>query len=302
MAQQHSPNSNQKSGMSGRTKGCLGCLGIGFIGFIGIMIVGMMANNDLKDDFVQNKTKIISDMNAAIDSGNYVRAIEIGEPYRSVGDYEYKEIYHAAKKVVDKARTEERAARKAAAEVEKAEEQARQEAVAAEKKATDEASAAASASPASIGESFRLGKFSYTITSARKTNHIGGSDIESALVDLFSQGLEKELGVVSSGDSAVYLIVRYRIKNEGTESAVVSTMDFTVEDAKGRKFTTSSDATTELVLSQGADFLLSELQPGIGTDAVQAFQLPNDAFAGELTLLVPEKGLLSSGEKRVKLK
>jgi hypothetical protein len=281
------PMPNPKSGMSGKTKGCLGCLGIGIIGFIGLLIVGMIANNQLKDDFTENKATIIADMTAAIESGDHARAVEIGKQYESVGDYEFNEVFGAAKKVVDAANAEKRASQQVAE---------------AERKSAADAAAVAAAAPASIGESFRLGDFSYTITSVRKTNHIGGSDFESALVDAFAQGLQKELGEEPSNDSAVFLIVRYRIKNEGTEAAVVSTTDFTIVDAKGRKFTTSSDATSELVMNQGADFLLSELQPGIGSDGVQAFQLPNDSFDGELILVVPEKGFLSSGEKRVKLK
>jgi hypothetical protein len=155
--------------------------------------------------------------------------------------------------------------------------------------------------PCAVGESFSLGGFSYVIVSARKTGFIGSSDLEGAIVNALIQGFQKETGTSEPSDGSNFLVVRYRIKNEGKESAVVSTSDFKVLDSKGRQYTPSSDATAHLVMNQDADFLLSELQPGIGRDGVQAFELPNDAFDGGLTLIVPEKGLFSSGEVRVRL-
>lgn len=155
--------------------------------------------------------------------------------------------------------------------------------------------------PRAMRETFNLGKFSYVITSAKRTGHIGSSDLEGALVDALFKGLQKDVGGSPSPDGSNYLVVRYRIKNEGKESAVVSTSDFKVLDSKGREFTPSSDATAELVVNQGADFLLSELQPGLGQDGVQAFELPNESFDGQLMLVVPEKGLFTSGEIRVRL-
>jgi hypothetical protein len=40
----------------------------------------------------------------------------------------------------------------------------------------------------------------------------------------------------------------------------------------------------------GSDFLLSQLQPGVTKKTATAFELPNDAFAGPLKLVIPEKG------------
>ena len=82
---------------------------------------------------------------------------------------------------------------------------------------------------------------------------------------------------------------------------MVSVTDFCITDSKKRTFTPSSDLTTELVLEHDADFLLKELQPGISKEAVQAFELPADAFDGNLMLVIPEKGFLSSGKAQVKL-
>jgi hypothetical protein len=177
-----------------------------------------------------------------------------------------------------------------------------------------------SRAPHSLNESFKLGDFSYAITSARKTGFIGSSDLENALVDGMVDGILKGMnkeeralaqgrlkafgiqgGTTQSPGSASYLIVRYIIKNEGKEADVVSTSDFKIADSKGRKFTPSSEATTQLVMKQGADFLIKELQPGISEEGVQAFQLPDDAFDGKLILVVPEKGFFSKGEVRVKL-
>ena len=40
----------------------------------------------------------------------------------------------------------------------------------------------------------------------------------------------------------------------------------------------------------GLDFLLSQLQPGLTKKTATAFELPDDAFAGPLKLVIPEKG------------
>ena len=171
-----------------------------------------------------------------------------------------------------------------------------------------------------IGETFQLGDFSYTIGSASKTRAIAGSRIEAAQIEAFEDELEtnpertdserafyemvlwqmKESGQGTvASDSAAFLIVRYEIKNEATTAKTVSTIDFTIVDYKNRQYKPSSAAISELTLNQGADFLLSELQPGIAREGVQAFELPIDSFDEDLTLVVPEKGWLSSKKTSV---
>ena len=171
-----------------------------------------------------------------------------------------------------------------------------------------------------IGETFQLGDFSYTIDSAWKTRAIAGSRIEAAQFEAFEDELEtnpegsvgervfyemllwqmKELGEgIVASDSAAFLIVRYEIKNEATTAKVVSTIDFTIVDYKNRQYSHSSAPISELTLNQEADFLFSELQPGIAREGVQAFVLPIDSFDEDLTLVVPQKGRLSSKKTSV---
>jgi hypothetical protein len=168
-------------------------------------------------------------------------------------------------------------------------------------KANETQANAIPATPRSLGENFKLGGFSYTITSANKTTHIGSSDLEGEIVDALLQNVQKDIGINPFNSTSSFLVIRYTIKNEGTDSSVVSTSDFKVVDSKGRNFRSSSEATTALIMNQGADFMFSELQPGIQKNGVQAFELPNDAFDGKLTLVVPEKGFFSSGEVKVNL-
>ena len=265
------------SGNSGKKKGCRGCLGILVLVFIGSLFLGKIGIKEKQQKFERDREKIMADMQQSATAGNHKKVVEIGEPYERVGDYDFHKLFDASKKAIANDKAHER----------------QLEAATTEAKKTSDLIA--------TGEVFTLGGFNYVITSARRTAYIGSSDLDSALVDTLIQNIEKKTGATRASDGASFIVVRYKIKNEGTEAAVVSTSDYKVVDSKGRNFTPSSDATAELVANQDADFLLSELQPGISKDGVQAFQLPNDAFDGKLILIVPEKGLFSSGEKRVKL-
>ena len=111
----------------------------------------------------------------------------------------------------------------------------------------------------------------------------------------------KQAGIISTDDASSFLVVNYKIKNEGKEASVISTTDFKIIDTKGRTFTTSAKATTELVANESEDYLFSELQPGITKAGIQAFELPKDSFDGRLTLVIPEKGILGSKEVRVEI-
>ncbi len=161
-----------------------------------------------------------------------------------------------------------------------------------------------------IGENFQIGDFSYIINSVKKTDHIGtsgldvfnalGSKTEKANMDAIIQAA-KQAGLISTDDASSFLIVNFKIKNEGKEASVISTTDFKIIDFKGRTFTTSAKATTELVMNESEDYLFSELQPGMSKKGIQAFELPKDSFDGKLTLIVPEKGFLGSEEVRVEI-
>jgi Domain of unknown function (DUF4352)/GYF domain 2 len=152
-----------------------------------------------------------------------------------------------------------------------------------------------------MDEPFKLGDFTYVIKSAQKTSFVGNSQLEEVIVDAALQEAFKQIGAKPAADAPTYLIVRYAIKNDGRESAVVSTSDFKVEDSRGRVFSPSSEATAQLVMNGSANFLVADLQPGVANEGVQAFELPNESFRSAITLIVPEKGVSSKGEVRVKL-
>lgn len=135
------------------------------------------------------------------------------------------------------------------------------------------------------GQTFRLGKYSYNIGRCFYKNSIGPSGFET-----FPAG------------KAVFFVVHYSILNETQETQTVASDDFKLRDAKGRVFSPSSRALTALIM-RGAnkDFILSELQPGVEHQTMTAFEIPPDATVGGLILIVPEKGLMSSGKAEVVL-
>jgi formylglycine-generating enzyme required for sulfatase activity len=167
--------------------------------------------------------------------------------------------------------------------------------------------------PVKIGERFKLGDFCYTITSvksgpsvksAASTNVLGevvslSEDLNNAMEQAF--GMQKASSRKIAPNNASFLVVRYIIENQGNDVKIVSTKDFKLLDSKKRTFSTSSEATMELALTNEASFLLAELQPGVQDEGAQVFLLPNDALDENLTLVIPEKGLLGTGERHVQI-
>jgi len=136
------------------------------------------------------------------------------------------------------------------------------------------------------GETFKLGDFSYRIDKGKKQRTVG-------------RGYARR----KAPKGAKFFLVSYGIRNDSNETATVMASDFKLEDAKGRTFRPSSDAQTALAMSGvDIDAIVSELQPGIAKGGICAFLVPADALSPGLFLVVPEKGLLSTGEARVKLR
>jgi hypothetical protein len=135
-----------------------------------------------------------------------------------------------------------------------------------------------------LGEAFALGHFAYKVAVAEKSNTIGSA---------YSRKRAPE--------GASYVVVRYGIRNDGNQTETVMASDMTVRDGKGRTFRTDSGAETALAMSEGHDFILSELQPGITKTTAAAYLVPNDAIESGLTLVVPEKGFLGTGAVEVPL-
>jgi hypothetical protein len=136
-----------------------------------------------------------------------------------------------------------------------------------------------------LGDEFTLGDFTYWVKSIEVVNAVG------------SEIVHKE-----ASEGAKFVLVHFAIRNNTNSTETVLTDDFKIEDAKGREFRSSTEANTTLGLSQpGKDLLLTELQPGLKKTTVTAFEMPDDALKGGLTLVVPEKGILGTGSIRVAL-
>jgi hypothetical protein len=122
-----------------------------------------------------------------------------------------------------------------------------------------------------VGQTFRLGNFSYRVDRVTQQPFIGNEFVSE-----------------QSGPEATFFLVFYTIRNDGAESKTVMTTDFKVIDAKGRTFEPDSSATTAYMMSGGnVDFLVSELHPGISKSTIQIFRVPTEVLKSKLALEIP---------------
>lgn len=156
----------------------------------------------------------------------------------------------------------------------------------AEERSGGSATESAGGSSAATGDRITLGDYAYTVHGYRTASTIGDPDVWGVAAD----------------EGATFVIVDYTIENLTNETQTVMSDDLMLRDARGRKFSSSSDATTALLTDDGQDFLLSELQPGLPKRIKTAFTVPRAAIEGELRIVIPEKGFFSSGEAIVRLK
>jgi len=135
-----------------------------------------------------------------------------------------------------------------------------------------------------IGETFPLGNYTYQIDGVTKRAEIGNY--------AFGRFMGKR---ASAG--ATLLVVTYTIENTSTETQTVLADDFQIRDSQGRTYRASSDANTALMMEQSGDkdFLFSELQPGIPRRMQQAFEVTEASLSSPIQIIVPEKGMWSSG-------
>ena len=137
----------------------------------------------------------------------------------------------------------------------------------------------------SLGDEFQLGDFKYRVLSSANRRTVGNQFMRER-----------------ADNGAIFVIVSYSLENCTKETQTVLADDMKLVDAEGRTFDPSSKANTALLAEDGKDFLLSELQPGIARTMKTAFELPLSSLNGDITLVVPEKGMFSSGKKRVRIK
>lgn len=136
-----------------------------------------------------------------------------------------------------------------------------------------------------LNEWFKLGEFTYLVKSVQVAGTVG-------------TGFAKK----TASDGAVYVLVSFMVRNEGSETETVLTDDFRIVDAKDREYHPSSDANTALVMSGGKDLALTELQPGLKKAITTGFEVPKSAVEDGFTLVIPEKGVFGTGSVRIALK
>lgn len=142
-----------------------------------------------------------------------------------------------------------------------------------------------SGSELELGNEFQLGDFKYRIQSATQRKTVG------------SQFLNER-----ANNGAIFVVVSYIMENCTKETQTVLADDMKLVDSEGRTFDPSSNANIALLAEDGKDFLLSELQPGIARTMKTVFEVPLSSLNGEVTLVVPEKGMFSSSETRVRIR
>ena len=131
---------------------------------------------------------------------------------------------------------------------------------------------------AELGESFRLGAFSYTVVAVTRSVRIGRKEAPAG---------------------AAFVLVRYTIRNEGAESKVVLASDVKLIDGRGRAYDVSVDGKVGLA---GAGVSFPQLSPGVDHEIVAPFLVPESVLTEALTVVVPEKGLLGQRKMAITLK
>lgn len=131
---------------------------------------------------------------------------------------------------------------------------------------------------AAAGERFTLGDFAYVVSGATRAKSVGKNRFT-----------KKE-----APQGASFVIVSFTIENLGKETATALSDDFQIVDSQGRTFKSASKVNMALATSGKKDLMLSQLQPGLPSEGLTGFIVPDAALEGPIRLRVPEKGLLGS--------
>ncbi|MEN0066149.1 MAG: DUF4352 domain-containing protein [Myxococcota bacterium] len=137
---------------------------------------------------------------------------------------------------------------------------------------------------ANLGEPFSLGDYSYQIDKASKSRVVGTNQFARK----------------TAPTGATWVVVEYRLRNDGKKSEVSFGSQLKLIDPSGREFDTSSEGSTAVMMSGGPDTLSSEHPPGIWQNSAAVFLIPDDAWAPGLDLVVPA-GVWKSGRVLVSL-
>ena len=134
-----------------------------------------------------------------------------------------------------------------------------------------------------IGEEFTVGTYAY---------RIDGWDAYRAIGNQFAG--------YSAPEGAQIVVVTYAIRNDANETVTILASDMTLEDARGRKFSPSSEVETALAMQGGKGLVAQQLQPGIMTPQLTGFLVPDDAMKGAITAVIPG-GLTGASDARIPL-
>ncbi|CAN5740966.1 hypothetical protein BH10CYA1_BH10CYA1_34810 [soil metagenome] len=102
----------------------------------------------------------------------------------------------------------------------------------------------------------------------------------------------KNLGKTSKGQTAkegeLFYIVRFRAKNNGSESPTVLTDNFQIRSADGRVFSPSEDGKRIIQVNGGSkELFASELKPGTENAFIAIFEIPIESMRSGADLIVP---------------
>ena len=88
---------------------------------------------------------------------------------------------------------------------------------------------------------------------------------------------------------ARFVVVLYRVTNEGNESESEPYENLEIEDSGGRRFKSDHVATRDYDWAHPSKMRYSELHPAVPSELTEVFILPRDAFAAKLTLVIHPK-------------
>jgi len=111
------------------------------------------------------------------------------------------------------------------------------------------------AEESTIGKTFQVGHFEYTINAVRFKKTIGD--------EFFSETAD-----------GIYMLVDLTIKNIDNKTRTLDNSLFAVTDKNGVQFDYSSDGSTALELSGGKTLFLKDCHPGIATKGTLVFEVP----------------------------
>ena len=126
----------------------------------------------------------------------------------------------------------------------------------------------------SLGNAFTLGSFAYQVDHVTMTSEIGNQSVSKRATE-----------------GASFVLIEFYVRNETSSTKTVDADDFfLIKDSRNRKFSPYTSANTILAMVyEDKDFILTELQPGLTKYMIVAYELPSDALAQNISVIIPGK-------------